>query len=134
MKMKMQVKTTLNVMLNAFLELGKLTLSLKYTPTQKCMQYHLNWSYWKFSLDFNAILTVENVFYQTTYKHGLIVFFCFLKTTLPRKRENYCLWHWLKEKFRCKMLYTKFCLYNQFLFCQTKKMLSKYRIFSTACL
>ena len=76
-------------MLNAFLELGKLTFSLKYTPPQKCVHYHLNRSYWKFSLDFNAILTVENVFYKTTCKHGKTVFFCFLKTRFLRKRENY---------------------------------------------
>lgn len=83
MKMKMQVKTTLNVMLNAFLELGKLTLSLKYTPTQKCMQYHLNWSYWKFSLDFNAILTVENVFYIQTRVNS---FFSLFKNNPPEKK------------------------------------------------
>ena len=80
------------------------------------------------------VLTVENSpnassVYFRLYKHRKEVFYCFYKTTFPRKKRKTLCMALIKREILTsrKILSTKSCTRNQFLFC--KKMLCKIRIF-----
>ena len=62
-------------------------------------------------------------------KHWKKVFYCFYKITFPRNNAKLFVMALIKREILTshKVLYTKSCTRNQFLFC--KKMLSKIRIF-----
>ena len=62
-------------------------------------------------------------------KHRKKVFYCFYKITFPRKKRKTLCMALIKREILTsrKILSTKSCTRNQFLFC--KKMLSKIRIF-----
>ena len=81
-----------------------------------------------------AYITVSNSpnpsrVYIRLCKHRKKVFYCFYKITLPRKNAKLFVMALIKREILTsrKVLYTKSCTRNQFLFC--KKMLSKIRIF-----
>ena len=61
-------------------------------------------------------------------KHRKKVFYCFYKINFPRKNAKLFVWHSLRETLTSrKVLSSKSCTHNQFLFC--KKVLSKIRTF-----
>ena len=79
-------------------------------------------------------ITVENSpnalsVYIRLCKHRKKVFYCFYKITFPRKKRKTLCMALIKREILTsrKILSTKSCTRNQFLFC--KKMLSKIRIF-----
>ena len=67
--------------------------------------------------------------YIRLYKRMKKVFYCFYKTTFPRKKRKTLCTALIKREILTsrKILSTKSCTRNQFLFC--KKMLSKIRTF-----